>query len=89
MEKKTSEAQLRASRAWAERNKEKRKIISLRGSARSFIRNWAQIEDLEELLRVFPQYELWLLKGDVDPARGQVAPGYEEADAKLATPSAG
>ena len=49
MEKKTSEAQLRASRAWAERNKEKRKIISLRGSARSFIRNWAQIEDLEEL----------------------------------------
>lgn len=49
----------------------------------------ARIEDLEELLRVFPQYELWLLKGDIDPARGQIAPGYEEADAKLATPSAG
>lgn len=42
----------------------------------------ARIEDLEELLRVFPQYELWLLKGDVDPACGQVAPGYEEADTK-------
>lgn len=34
----------------------------------------ARIEDLEELLRVFPQYELWLLKGEVDPARGQLAP---------------
>ena len=49
----------------------------------------ARIEDLEELLKAFPQYELWLLKGEVDPARGQVAPGYEEADSKLATPSAG
>ena len=49
----------------------------------------ARIEDLEELLKAFPQYELWLLKGEVDPARGQVAPGYEEADSKLATPSPG
>ncbi|MGU1481439.1 DNA-binding protein [Pseudomonas aeruginosa] len=48
-----------------------------------------RIEDLEELLKAFPQYELWLWKGEVDPARGQVAPGYEEADAKLAKPSAG
>jgi hypothetical protein len=49
----------------------------------------ARIEDLEELLKAFPQYELWLLKGEVDPARGQVSPGYEEADAKLAKPSVG
>lgn len=49
----------------------------------------ARIEDMEEVLKAFPQYELWLWKGDVDPVRGQIAPGYEEADAKLATPSAG
>lgn len=48
-----------------------------------------RIEDMEELLKAFPQYELWLWKGEVDPAHGQIAPGYEEADAKLATPSAG
>lgn len=39
-----------------------------------------RIEDLEELLKAFPQYELWLWKGVVDPARGQVSPGYEDAD---------
>ncbi|MED5608367.1 DNA-binding protein [Pseudomonas sp. JH-2] len=49
----------------------------------------ARIEDMEELLKAFPQYELWLWKGEVDPANGQTAPGYEEADAKLAKPSAG
>lgn len=48
-----------------------------------------RIEDLEELLKAYPQYELWLWRGEVDPARGPVAPGYEEADAKLAKPSAG
>ncbi|AYF90541.1 DNA-binding protein [Pseudomonas sp. MOB-449] len=39
----------------------------------------ARVEDLEELLRAFPQYELWLLKGEVDPAKGQVSPEYEGA----------
>jgi len=48
-----------------------------------------RIEDLEELLRAFPQYELWLWKGDVDPAKGQVSPGYEEADSNLPNQNAG
>lgn len=39
----------------------------------------ARIEDMEELLKAFPQYELWLWKGDVDPTQGQALPGYEEA----------
>lgn len=60
MGKKTSEAQLRASQAWAEKNKEKRKIISLRGSARSFIRHWAQIEDLEELEALIQERKMTL-----------------------------
>lgn len=35
-----------------------------------------RVEDLEELLRVFPQYELWLLKGVTDIERGQIAPEH-------------
>ena len=49
----------------------------------------ARIEDMEELLKAFPQYELWLWKGEVDPARGQVSPGYEEADSNLPNQNAG
>ena len=48
-----------------------------------------RIEDLEELLKVFPQYELWLWRGEVDPAKGQVLPGYEEADSNLPNQNAG
>jgi len=49
----------------------------------------ARIEDMEELLKAFPQYELWLWKGEVDPANGQTSPGYEDADSKLRDQSAG
>lgn len=49
MADKTSEAQKRASRAWEERNKEKVRQDSARRSARSFIRNRATEEDLQEL----------------------------------------
>ncbi|XXF07594.1 DNA-binding protein [Pseudomonas sp. D2-3] len=48
-----------------------------------------RIEDLEELLKVFRQYELWLWRGEVDPAKGQISPGYEEADSNLPDQSAG
>ncbi len=49
----------------------------------------ARIEDMEELLKAFPQYDLWLWKGEVDPARGQLSPAYEEANSNLPTPNAG
>lgn len=49
----------------------------------------ARIEDMEELLRAFPQYELWLWKGEVDPAQGQYSPGYEEAHSNLPNQNAG
>lgn len=48
-----------------------------------------RIEDMEELLKAFPQYELWLWKGEVDPSKGQVSPGYEEAHSNLPNQSAG
>ncbi len=56
-EKKTSEAQLRANKKWAENNKLKRRIISLRGSARLFIRTYSTLEDLEELKRLVAERE--------------------------------
>ena len=48
-----------------------------------------RIEDMDALLKAFPQYDLWLWKGEVDPKSGQVAPGYEEADRNLPSQSAG
>ncbi|HBP5731336.1 TPA: DNA-binding protein [Pseudomonas aeruginosa] len=48
-----------------------------------------RIEDMEELLKAFPQYELWLWKGEVDPIHGQFAPGQEGAGSKLAGSSRG
>jgi len=48
-----------------------------------------RIEDMEELLKAFPQYELWLWKSEVDPSKGQVSPGYEEAHSNLPNQSAG
>ena len=48
-----------------------------------------RIEDLEELLKAFPQYELWLWKGEVDPAKGQISPGYDETNSSLSSQSAG
>lgn len=49
MDKKTSEAQTKANKNWAEKNREYSSYLRSRSSARSFIRNKATIEDLEEL----------------------------------------
>ena len=38
-----------ADRRWSEKNRERRNYLSKRSSARSFIRNWATEEDLDEL----------------------------------------
>lgn len=48
-----------------------------------------RIEDMQVLLEAFPQYELWLWKGECDPGAGQVMPGYEEADRNLSNQNAG
>ncbi|MBL7574585.1 hypothetical protein SAMN00017477_1775 [Peptoniphilus asaccharolyticus DSM 20463] len=48
-EEKTSEAQRKASRKWEQNNKERNYYLTLRRSARNFIRNHATEEDLEEL----------------------------------------
>jgi hypothetical protein len=48
-----------------------------------------RIEDLQELLKAFPEYEMWLLHGECKPDAGQVMPGYEEAISKLSNRNAG
>lgn len=48
-----------------------------------------RLEDLDALVDAFPEYELWLWKGEIDVSKGQVSPGYEEADLKLEEPKAG
>lgn len=53
------------------------------------IRTKARVEDLANLLKAFPEFELYIMHGEVDPARGQVSPAYAEANLKLEGQEAG
>lgn len=54
VEKKTSEAQRRASKEWKKRNPEHARYLSVRSSARTFSRKYAKNwEEVEELLTIF------------------------------------
>jgi hypothetical protein len=48
-----------------------------------------RLDDLDALVNAYPEYELWLWKGEIDPANGQISPSYVEADLKLEEPKAG
>ncbi|EAF6631550.1 hypothetical protein QD574_002042 [Listeria monocytogenes] len=48
-EKTTSDAQLKANKNWQSKNKEHANYLKSRSAARSFIKNKATLEDLEEL----------------------------------------
>lgn len=52
-------------------------------------RTKARLEDFAELIKAYPEYELYIIHGDVDPVRGQISPGYNDANRKLAAPNAG
>lgn len=56
-ENKTTEAQRRASRIWEKNNPKRNYYLSQRRSARSFIRNYATLEDLEELKGIIDETE--------------------------------
>lgn len=53
----TKEAQAAADKRWREKNKEHRNYLTYRGTARSFIRNKATKEDLEELKQLISERE--------------------------------
>ena len=44
-----------ADKKWKDANRERRNYLSGRGAARSFIRNKATLEDLEELVRLIEE----------------------------------
>ncbi len=46
-------------------------------------------EELDVLVRVFPQYALWLASGKVAPECGQTSPDYDEANRNLTSQNAG
>ncbi|WP_276414265.1 hypothetical protein [Lactococcus petauri] len=50
-------SQQKANEKWNEKNKERRTYLSARSSARSFIRNKATLEDLEELKQLIKERE--------------------------------
>lgn len=54
-EKKTSAAQIKASRNWESKNKERTAYLASRRSARSFIRNHATLDDLDELEKLIAE----------------------------------
>lgn len=54
---KTKEGQANADKRWKEKNKEHRNYLTYRGIARSFIKNKATMEDLEELKQLIEERE--------------------------------
>jgi len=53
MDKKTSEAQRRATKKWEKNNPEKVKYLRNRTAARTFARHYADREDMKELMEIF------------------------------------
>jgi hypothetical protein len=45
--------------------------------------------EIDAVVKVFPQYSLWLVSGEIAPEIGQTSPEYEEANRNLANPNAG
>ncbi|MCP1620284.1 MULTISPECIES: DNA-binding protein [Pseudomonadaceae] len=52
-------------------------------------RTKTRVEDLAALLAIYPEYELYIIHGETDLARGQISPGVTEADVELAGDGAG
>lgn len=52
-EGKASDAQRRATKKWEERNSYKKRYLSHRSNARTFVRHWAKKEDIQELIEIF------------------------------------
>lgn len=54
-DKKTSDAQIRATKKWEKNNKERTRYLADRRQARSFIRNYATEEDMQELEKIIEE----------------------------------
>lgn len=45
--------------------------------------------EIEAVAKLFPQYALWLVTGDIAPECGQTSPEYDEANRNLNSQTAG
>ncbi len=45
-------------------------------------------EELEILVKLYPQYTMWLASGQIAPEIGQTSPEYDEANKALPAPGA-
>lgn len=57
MDNKTSQSQLKATKRWREKNKDKARYNSYKSSAKTFIRNHATLEDIKELRELLQEKE--------------------------------
>lgn len=46
-------------------------------------------EEIEAIVKLFPQYALWVVSGEVAPEAGQTSPDYDKADSNLSNQNAG
>ena len=45
--------------------------------------------EIDAVVKVFPQYSLWLVSGEIAPEIGQTSPEFDEANRNLANPNVG
>ncbi|WP_082045845.1 MULTISPECIES: DNA-binding protein [Pseudomonas] len=46
-------------------------------------------DELDVLVKIYPQYALWLASGQIAPEAGQTSPDYDETSRNLSQPNAG
>ncbi|WP_082996221.1 MULTISPECIES: hypothetical protein [unclassified Pseudomonas] len=46
-------------------------------------------EEIEVLVKIYPQYALWIASGQIAPECGQTSPEYDEANRNLPNQNAG
>lgn len=46
-------------------------------------------QEIEALVKLFPEYALWIASGKTAPETGQTSPEYDEANGKLDNQNAG
>ena len=46
-------------------------------------------DEIDVLVKIYPQYALWLASGQIAPEAGQTSPDYDEANRDLNQPNAG
>lgn len=46
-------------------------------------------EEIEAVVKLYPQYALWVVSGNIAPEAGQVSPEYDQANSNLPNQNAG